>query len=422
MGPGLLRHDQHRHLRARARGAAAHPDRPAVRLLEGAVPAAARDGAADVRLRLRRLLAGHRQPRPVPAGELRRARREGRARHLRASRSRGDVWVGEGVEIDDVEGVEGPAFIGNYCTISPRVVGRAVLGARAGHDAARARRASARSVIDASLLHRPQRARRGRDPRPQLRRARARARARGRRDRRPGDARRPVRRLPGRADLPVQGGRVRRADPREPDLGVARHDAPVRQGRRARPRQRRPDARGRDPLRRGARHGAEARRACRREPRERAGVPDDQARDHLRPATRPASGRRPADAARAGRQAPPEDAGLRRRRSTSARPSHDPEAVQIRLFERPGIALSAAMQKEIEKHFTRQELRRVPFADVGGDHVSRRVRARRTRATCSAGSTSTRSASAGSGSSSTTATRRPAGCCRSCSGRSGSRR
>ena len=49
--------------------------------------------------------------------------------------------------------------------------------------------------------------------------------------------------------------------------------------------------------------------------------------------------------------------------------SHDPEAVQIRLFERPGVALSASMQKEIEKHFTRQELRRVPFAEVGGDLV-----------------------------------------------------
>ena len=30
--------------------------------------------------------------------------------------------------------------------------------------------------------------------------------------------------LPGRPDLPVQGGRVRRAAPREPDLGVARRD------------------------------------------------------------------------------------------------------------------------------------------------------------------------------------------------------
>ncbi len=52
----------------------------------------------------------------------------------------------------------------------------------------------------------------------------------------------------------------------------------------------------------------------------------------------------------------------------------DPEAVQIRLFERPGIALSSDLQKEIEKHFTRQELRRVPFGDVGS--VSYPARAR----------------------------------------------
>src|SRR3954465_5224681 len=32
---------------------------------------------------------------------------------------RGDVWIGEGVESDDVEGVEGPAFIGNYSRVSP---------------------------------------------------------------------------------------------------------------------------------------------------------------------------------------------------------------------------------------------------------------------------------------------------------------
>ena len=79
VGPGLLGHDQHRHLRDRARGAAARPDRTAVRLLEGSVPAPARDGPPALRLRLRRLLAGHREARPVPAGELRRARREGEA-------------------------------------------------------------------------------------------------------------------------------------------------------------------------------------------------------------------------------------------------------------------------------------------------------------------------------------------------------
>ncbi len=200
---------------------------------------------------------------------------------------RGDVWIGEGVEIDDVEGVEGPAFIGNYARISPEAsVGPyTVLGA--GDDAARARPRLAlgdRRVV----LHRPERGRRRRDHRPQLRHPAARAHPRGRRDRRPGDDRRPVRHLPGRADLPVQGGRVRRADPREPDLGVARHDARVRAGRRRRPRQRRPDAGDRAALRRGARHGAEARRARRREPRERARLPDDQARAHLRACTRPA--------------------------------------------------------------------------------------------------------------------------------------
>jgi mannose-1-phosphate guanylyltransferase / phosphomannomutase len=43
----------------------------------------------------------------------------------------------------------------------------------------------------------------------------------------------------------------------------------------------------------------------------------------------------------------------------------DPEMVQIRLFEKSGVALSESLQKEIDKHFTRQELRRVPFGNVG---------------------------------------------------------
>src|SRR6059058_5312955 len=34
-------------------------------------------------------------------------------------RLRGDVWIGEGVEIDDVAGAEGPSFIGDYCRIAP---------------------------------------------------------------------------------------------------------------------------------------------------------------------------------------------------------------------------------------------------------------------------------------------------------------
>jgi mannose-1-phosphate guanylyltransferase / phosphomannomutase len=52
----------------------------------------------------------------------------------------------------------------------------------------------------------------------------------------------------------------------------------------------------------------------------------------------------------------------------------DRELVRIRFFEQPGIQLTSAMQKEIEKHFSRQELRRAAAADVG--NVEYPVRAR----------------------------------------------
>jgi mannose-1-phosphate guanylyltransferase/phosphomannomutase len=52
----------------------------------------------------------------------------------------------------------------------------------------------------------------------------------------------------------------------------------------------------------------------------------------------------------------------------------DPEVVQIRFFEQPGIQLSASLQKEIEKNFTRGELRRVGFADIGDISYPARVR------------------------------------------------
>ena len=56
----------------------------------------------------------------------------------------------------------------------------------------------------------------------------------------------------------------------------------------------------------------------------------------------------------------------------------DPEAVRIQFFEQPGIEMSAAMQKEVEKHFTRGEIRRVASSDVG--RISYPVRARETYA------------------------------------------
>jgi mannose-1-phosphate guanylyltransferase/phosphomannomutase len=52
----------------------------------------------------------------------------------------------------------------------------------------------------------------------------------------------------------------------------------------------------------------------------------------------------------------------------------DPEVVQIRFFEQPGIQLSPSLQKEIEKNFTRGELRRVGFADIGRITYPARIR------------------------------------------------
>jgi len=52
----------------------------------------------------------------------------------------------------------------------------------------------------------------------------------------------------------------------------------------------------------------------------------------------------------------------------------DPEVVQIKFFEQPGIQVSAALQKEIEKNFTRGELRRVGFGDIGSISYPARVR------------------------------------------------
>jgi mannose-1-phosphate guanylyltransferase/phosphomannomutase len=52
----------------------------------------------------------------------------------------------------------------------------------------------------------------------------------------------------------------------------------------------------------------------------------------------------------------------------------DPEVVQIRFFEPPGIQMTPSLQKEIEKNFTRGELRRVAFGSVGSVSYPARVR------------------------------------------------
>jgi mannose-1-phosphate guanylyltransferase/phosphomannomutase len=52
---------------------------------------------------------------------------------------------------------------------------------------------------------------------------------------------------------------------------------------------------------------------------------------------------------------------------------NDPEIVRIQFFEPPGVEMSPAMQKEVEKHFTRGELRRVAAGEVGGISYPARV-------------------------------------------------
>jgi mannose-1-phosphate guanylyltransferase/phosphomannomutase len=51
----------------------------------------------------------------------------------------------------------------------------------------------------------------------------------------------------------------------------------------------------------------------------------------------------------------------------------DPELVQIRFFEQPGIQLTPALQKEIEKHFFRHDFRRAPAHELGDLYYPARV-------------------------------------------------
>src|SRR5204862_684362 len=62
-------------------------------------------------------------------------------------RLRGNVWLGEGVELDDLEQIEAPAFVGNYARIAPgaTVAPYSVLGASV---TLREQARTSRSVID----------------------------------------------------------------------------------------------------------------------------------------------------------------------------------------------------------------------------------------------------------------------------------
>jgi mannose-1-phosphate guanylyltransferase/phosphomannomutase len=285
---------------------------------------------------------------------------------------RGDVWIGEGVEIDDVEGVEGPAFIGNYARISPEAsVGPyTVLGPAT---TLRERGRISRSVLDASCYI-------GRS-----------AVVEGAIIGRGCDIRPHARVHEGVAigdqvtigDQSVVYPGVRIYPYKEVEYGAQIHESLIWESRGTTRVFAQDGVVGlvnvdltpEIALRFGAALGTALKRGA-RVVASRESAPAYRMIKRALISGLHSTGVHVADLrtlpAPVGKhllKTQGYDAAFHVGASTT-----DPEAVQIRLFERPGIALSAAMQREIEKHFTRQELRRVPFGDVGSIAYPARAR------------------------------------------------
>jgi mannose-1-phosphate guanylyltransferase / phosphomannomutase len=287
-------------------------------------------------------------------------------------RLRGNIWIGEGVEIDDLEDVEGPAFIGNYCRISPQAsIGPySVLSASV---TLRERARTVRSVIDASTHI-------GRS-----------ALVEGAVLGRNCDVRSHVRIQEGAAigDEVVLGAQsmvmpgVRIYPYKEVESGAHIHESLIWESRGT------SALFGKDgvsglinvdltpevavrlaaalgtALKRGARVVAsrESPRACRTIKRamitglNSAGV--DVADLRVLPSA----------VSRHLLKIHGYDAGFHVGVSQT-----DPETIQIRFFEQPGIQMTTTLEKEVAKHFNRRELRRVPFGDIGNVTYPARVR------------------------------------------------
>ena len=287
-------------------------------------------------------------------------------------RLRGNIWIGEGVEIDDLEDVEGPAFVGNYCRISPQ----ASIGAYSVLSASvtlRERARTVRSVIDANTHV-------GRS-----------ALVEGAIVGRNCDIRSHVRVQEGAAigDEVVLGAQshilpgVRIYPHKEVESGAHIHESLIWETRATSALFGKdgvtglidvdltPDAAVRlaaafgTALKRGARVVAsrEAPRACRTIKRamitglNSTGVDVADLRV-LPPAV-----------SRHMMKTQGYDAGIHVGVSQA-----DPERIQIRFFEQPGIQMGPDLEKEVAKHFNRREFRRVPFGDIGNVTYPARVR------------------------------------------------
>ncbi len=287
-------------------------------------------------------------------------------------RLRGNIWIGEGVEIDDLEDIEGPAFIGNYCRISPQAsIGPySVLSASV---TLRERARTVRSVIDASTHV-------GRS-----------ALVEGAVVGRSCDIRSHVRIQEGAAigDEVVLGAQsmimpgVRIYPYKEVESGAHIHESLIWESRATSALFGKdgvaglinvdltPEAAVRlaaalgTALKRGARVVAsrESARACRVIKRamitglNAAGV--DVADLRVLPSA----------VTRHLMKTQGYDAGIHVGVSQT-----DPETIQIRFFEQPGIQMTPTLEKEVAKHFNRRELRRVPIGDIGNVSYPARVR------------------------------------------------
>jgi mannose-1-phosphate guanylyltransferase/phosphomannomutase len=290
---------------------------------------------------------------------------------------RGDVWIGEGVEIDDVEGVEGPAFIGNYATISPdaSVGPYSVLNAGV---TLRERARVSRSVIDASSYI-------GRS-----------AVVEGAILGRGCDVRLHARVHEGVAigdyvtlgDQSVIYPGVRIYPYKEVEYGAQIHESLIWESRASNRVFAKDGVMGlvnvdltpEVAVRLGAALGTALKRGARV-------VASRESSPAYRMIKRALiSGLNSTGVSVADLRTLPAPVGKHLLKTQGydaafhvGASTTDPEAVQIRLFEHPGISLSAELQKEVEKHFTRQELRRVPSGQVGG--ITYPARARESYAT-----------------------------------------
>jgi mannose-1-phosphate guanylyltransferase/phosphomannomutase len=298
---------------------------------------------------------------------------EGRVElNIPGMRLRGNVWLGEGVDIDDLENIEGPAYIGNYCRIAPSAtVGpHAVLSATV---TLRERAQVVRSIVDASTHI-------GRS-----------ARIEGAIVGRGCDVRSHVRIQEGAAvgDEVVLGAQsvvspqVRIYPYKEVESGAHIHESLIWESRASsrlfveegvlglvnvdltpETAVQLAAALG-TALKRGARVVAsrESPRACRVIKRAMVAGLNSTGVDvsDLRVL--------PSAVSRHLLKIHGYDAGFHVGVSRT-----DPETVHVQFFEPPGIQLTSATQKEVEKHFTRRELRRVPFGAVG--HLEYPSRAR----------------------------------------------